>query len=1279
MELLLRERTELVSGAIAFASIYAGNGSTCGITSAGIAYCWGLNNVGQLGDGTTATKTVPTAVSGSLVFASISNNYATTCGVTTTGVGYCWGSNVYYTIGDGTNANKSIPTAVSGGLTFSSIDTSNASTCGITTGAVTYCWGANGNSQVGDGTTTTRSTPVPVTGTVTFSVLSSGILSVCGLGSGAVYCWGQNNSMQLGAGSAAAATAATPLALPGNNWAGAAAGVTGSCSVTTTGQAYCWGNNAYGQLGDGSLSSQKVINPVTPGQNFATIYGSNSKLFTSALTTGGAGYCWGYNASGQLGDGTTTGRYVPTAVSGGYAFTAMTQGANHACGLTSAGAAYCWGQNTAGQVGDSTYVDKTAGPVLVSGGLTFSSLSAGATHTCGLTTAGTAYCWGLNSNYQLGDNTTAARSSPTLVSGGLTFSSISAGTYNTCAVTSAGAGYCWGNNATGQVGDNTTVTRTAPAAVSGGLTFSMITPGGDHTCGVTTSKTGYCWGYNGSGRLGDGTTTTRLTPSLIVGSHVFSSVVPSSQTTCGTETNGLAFCWGNNTFGQLGNGTVTDVSVPTVAVASTTSNSANLNSAYTYASNKQYTWGFSPSATKTLSRVTTGVAGNTSATATHYLSLPGSGTNEAKTPDTALNSVTGDIDIRSDANISWTSGSTQNLVTKLGAGGSRSYALSISTLGKVSFTWSQDGTTQISRTSTVAVPFSNNTRGRVRATFVVNNAGNNVADFYTSTDGTSWTALGTSISTAGATSIFDGASNLEIGGSSGSATVLGKIYYASVRNSITGTTTSPSGCASSGVVSCFDPSAAYTARWVTVAGEAWTIVRSASNPADLEAPLTVSSVSGIPSGGSAVLRMIDGVAVYSFSATSVSATTPCTLALSGFINANSAGPYISPIVTYDSAATPMSAEVGLPSYTLLRGNNVAPNALAQYRSDGTTSIATGGYNTVNSTVVFKAYITDPNTDDTDNICVELRPIATAFTGVDTSCSTGFAPATTASLTISGLTEGTQYHWQLRTKDNNGQYSPWADFGANGAARDFGIDTIAPTAGSVVVSSDGSLSSLSGVASGFSDNGSGIASYDYQIGTTQGGSEIQSWTNSGSASSTVTATALSLRTTLGYYVTLRAIDGAGLVSGTVSSAVGTVAPTLSQSVSTATVSFGHLAPGQLGTATVTLTTSTNAYSGYKVYGSLLGRISGPNGATISNFNGGTYALPDTFLAGDNGFGYTSSDTLVGGANLYQSQLVLAGQPLAERVVTRLSLPRDLEIWSPIMLAPQRRKLSLSQSP
>jgi alpha-tubulin suppressor-like RCC1 family protein len=284
------------------------------------------------------------------------------------------------------------------------------------------------------------------------------------------------------------------------------------------------------------------------------------------LTITGEAFCWGYNQGGALGNGTEVDRSTPVRVLGSLSFTSLSAGWSHTCGVTAEGVAYCWGFNLSGQLGNGTTGGTVTEPEPVMGGLSFTSVIAGGAHTCGLTAEGSAYCWGNNTEGELGDGTTTERLSPTAVAGGLSFTSLSASFGYTCGVTTEGDAYCWGFNASGRLGGDSpgATVQSSPILVAGSLSFTSVRVANAHTCGLTTGGDGgdaYCWGFNGSGsenggNLGDGTTIDRSTPVPVVGELTFTAVEAGGDHSCGLTTVGDAYCWGNNESGQLGNASV---------------------------------------------------------------------------------------------------------------------------------------------------------------------------------------------------------------------------------------------------------------------------------------------------------------------------------------------------------------------------------------------------------------------------------------------------------------------------------------------------------------------------------------------------------------------------------------------------------------------------------------------------------------------------------------------------------------------------------------------------
>ncbi len=355
----------------------------------------------------------------------------------------------------------------------------STTTCGIAEAGEAYCWGANTFGQLGDGTKTRRSSPVRVPNVPAFRSIQVGGAIGCGLtADGRALCWGMPGAT--GTGPATSVAPVTPTEIANRRFASISIGTAVACGVTAEGAGFCWGSNEKGAVGNGKRDAVNMVStpePVLGGLTFSMI--SVGNVSACGLTTSGEAWCWGQNSvRGLLGTGTADSSYqtTPVRVAGGLKFTSISTGVHHVCALTDAGAAYCWGMATGGTFGNGT-TDALphASPERAAGGMTFRSLQAGNLSTCGLDADGKLYCWGANTWGNIGDGTNADRLSPVRVAGSASFTAVSmAGGFGTaCGLDSAGKAYCWGANGFGQVGDGTQVGRNAPVAVSGGLTFAL--------------------------------------------------------------------------------------------------------------------------------------------------------------------------------------------------------------------------------------------------------------------------------------------------------------------------------------------------------------------------------------------------------------------------------------------------------------------------------------------------------------------------------------------------------------------------------------------------------------------------------------------------------------------------------------------------------------------------------------------------------------------------------------------------------------------------------------
>src|SRR5688500_1880456 len=355
-------------------SLSAGSSHTCAIATDGDTYCWGHNNQAQLGNGSTTSSAVPVRVAGGIKFKAVSASFVLTYALAENGQLYCW------SLCPGSNTQvltpQPWPTAVAAEVVEAGDGgaVSTAPTC-VLGGETAYCWGGNLHGQLGRGTRGQAHVVYPegpVAGNHAFADIGSRSDNhVCAITTaGTAYCWGGGRSGErgaLGAGAGAAKESLVPQAVSGNLvFKDIAVGHQHNCALTTAGQAWCWGDNGYGQLG--------------------------------AATEG----CpWGGSCSA-----------IPVAVTGGHVFESIDVGGNQSCGLKASGEIYCWGQ----------FFESV--PIPFGGGVTYRSLSVGSGHACAVSTDGDAYCRGENYFGELGNGTsgtTTLTREPTKVVGGIKF------------------------------------------------------------------------------------------------------------------------------------------------------------------------------------------------------------------------------------------------------------------------------------------------------------------------------------------------------------------------------------------------------------------------------------------------------------------------------------------------------------------------------------------------------------------------------------------------------------------------------------------------------------------------------------------------------------------------------------------------------------------------------------------------------------------------------------------------------------------------------------------
>jgi DNA-binding SARP family transcriptional activator len=347
--------------------------ATCAVIQARI-WCWGRNDEGQLGNGTARDATIPTTVPAlgdppHLEFTEVTTHSLHSCALSSAGLAYCWGQNNEGQLGVPSLAGSALPVQVSGGVRFRALSAGTFHTCGLALNNSIFCWGWNNYGQLGNpAVQDVASSPVRVAGALTFSVVTANYLHTCALTlDGFAYCWGSNVEGQLGIGGGKVSRVPA-LVTDARTFAQIVTGSNHTCAVDVAGEAFCWGYNAFGQLGlvttakCGRVPYQVPCSPrplpVRTKLRFTKL--GAGKFHTCGLDVTGEAYCWGKNDQGQLGDGSFSHSYVPVPVAGGLRFVLLVGGPNHTCGVATGARVYCWGANDHGQLGDGSRAPSAA-------------------------------------------------------------------------------------------------------------------------------------------------------------------------------------------------------------------------------------------------------------------------------------------------------------------------------------------------------------------------------------------------------------------------------------------------------------------------------------------------------------------------------------------------------------------------------------------------------------------------------------------------------------------------------------------------------------------------------------------------------------------------------------------------------------------------------------------------------------------------------------------------------------------------------------------------------
>jgi alpha-tubulin suppressor-like RCC1 family protein len=541
-----------------FTAIVGGDEHTCALGGDSSVWCWGRNDSGQLGSGSSDFHT-PVLVSNLSDATALASGAAHTCAIRRTGDVACWGNNEAGQVGNGGSSNQPQPLTLGGPHGVTAIAAGGDSTCAIDGNKQLWCWGDNQHGQLGDGTRTPHPTPTQAAYTGVAGVaVGDGFACVMAAGGGKVTCFGQNFAGQLGTPvDNAEHVNGVPVA-----FAGTAVSIIArtdfACLTDDHKRVWCWGDNENFQLADTTGDDRFVPVLTTYGDSSTVVAGG---AHTCALSSAGGITCSGFNSRGQLGNGRRTSQATPHVVSGIQDAMTITAGAFQTCATVRGGTVMCWGGNEFGELGDGTAISRSA-PAPVSSLAGVQQITAGIGHTCAVT-QGVVECWGANFNGQLGDATNYTRGYALAAAGPSNAIQVAAGGNTTCAL-AGNAVSCWGQGGAGQLGNAARNDSNAPVAVMLMKSdISTIAVGDGHACAVHADMTVSCWGAGGGGQLGDNGFSNSSTPVVAGGLSGVDQITAGGAFTCAhTAADGGVWCWGAADNGELGYQTSSNVGAP---------------------------------------------------------------------------------------------------------------------------------------------------------------------------------------------------------------------------------------------------------------------------------------------------------------------------------------------------------------------------------------------------------------------------------------------------------------------------------------------------------------------------------------------------------------------------------------------------------------------------------------------------------------------------------------------------------------------------------------------
>jgi RHS repeat-associated protein len=536
-------------------SVSAGGYHSVALTSNGKVWTFGHGGLGQIGDGlTNQFNVLPVSVPSLSNMLAIAAGKYHTIGLKVDGTVWTWGRNYRGQLGIGyaSTNNQITPLQIAGLTNVVGVSAGTWDCFAVTEDGRLFGWGFNDSGQLGLGITGTNVVPAQVIG-LTNVVLASGgdYHSLALQADGSAWAMGTNTSGQLGI---VASTNNSLIPVPvsiSKSVVSVSAGGAHSTALDSMGNLWVWGHNVHGEAGHGPpfLASNGV--PVLKALPNISLDTDNHSLF---LKFDGTVLSSGFNASGQLGDGTTTNHSSPQIVKLLRDVAAVNAGGSHSLAVKLDGTVWAWGGNNYGQLGDNTFTNQLL-PVQVFGLSNCFAVSAGSHCSLSIGDGGKVWAWGDNNYGQLGDGSTILRSRPFCISSLSNITAIASGGQHTMALQTNGLVWSWGANIAGQLGKGDQTNCPNPMMVGGLTGVVAISAGDSHSLALKADGTVWAWGYNGYGQLGQGTTVLSTTPVQVSGISQIVAIACGANFSLALGNNGLVWAWGYNGYGQLGDGT----------------------------------------------------------------------------------------------------------------------------------------------------------------------------------------------------------------------------------------------------------------------------------------------------------------------------------------------------------------------------------------------------------------------------------------------------------------------------------------------------------------------------------------------------------------------------------------------------------------------------------------------------------------------------------------------------------------------------------------------------